>query len=36
MFRLLFSNKLKGDKYDYRKNNRKKAFRDDDYVCAAF
>ena len=23
-------------KYDYRKNNRKKAFRDDDYVCAAF
>lgn len=23
-------------KYDYRKQNRKKAFRDDDYVCAAF
>ena len=23
-------------KYDYRKNNRKKAFRDDDYICAAF
>ena len=23
-------------KYDYRKNNRKKAFRDDDYICGAF
>ena len=23
-------------KYDYRKHNRKKAFRDDDYICAAF
>lgn len=23
-------------KYDYRKHNRKKAFRDDDYVCSAF
>lgn len=23
-------------KYDYRKHNRKKAFRDDDYVCGAF
>ena len=23
-------------KYDFRKNNRKKAFRDDDYICASF
>lgn len=23
-------------KYDFRKNNRKKAFRDDDYICGAF
>lgn len=23
-------------KYDFRKNNRKEAFRDDDYICASF